>query len=82
MQCPHTVSEDVYCVHEEDVVVSCEGDGDSSGTGSGHIEEYMGGKVPFIRALRVSCLDSPLSLKDLRASPGTTFLLSCPSGCR
>lgn len=82
IQCPHTVSDDVYCIHQEDVVVACEGEGNSSGRGLEQNGQFIGDKRPFIMALSVSCLDSPSLVKGLHASPGTTFLVSCPSGCR
>ncbi|OEH79807.1 scavenger receptor protein sr1 precursor [Cyclospora cayetanensis] len=80
-QCPHNVSDDVYCVHDEDVVVACEGDGDPSGVGAFRKEEAVVQKKQFLRSLPLTCFDSLETHQGLGGPPGTMHLIVCPSKC-
>ncbi|CBZ50802.1 hypothetical protein NCLIV_038770 [Neospora caninum Liverpool] len=79
--CPHVVSDDIYCVHEEDIVVGCEGKGDPSGIGLFTIEEKPDLGVLPIKSVALTCSDRPISRRDMAGGPGTMFIASCPEGC-
>ncbi|PFH36852.1 hypothetical protein BESB_050440 [Besnoitia besnoiti] len=79
--CPHLVKEDIYCVHDEDIVVGCEGKGDPSGIGLFTAEEKPDLGVLPIRSLALTCSDRPVTRRDMEGGPGTTFIASCPDGC-
>nr|AAZ94422.1 SR1 [Toxoplasma gondii] len=79
--CPHLVSDDIYCAHEEDIVVGCEGKGDPSGIGLFTIEEKPDLGVLPIKSVALTCSDRPVTRRDMAGGPGTIFIASCPDGC-
>ncbi|CDI84604.1 scavenger receptor protein SR2, putative [Eimeria praecox] len=81
-QCPHAVGDDIYCVHAEDVVVACEGDGDPSGVGAFHKEEAVVQKKRFLSLIHLTCFDSLETRQGLGGPPGTMHLVVCPPNCR
>ncbi|KAL8275977.1 hypothetical protein Esti_000093 [Eimeria stiedai] len=80
-QCPHLVSDDIYCVHEEDVVVACEGDGDPSGVGTFRKEEAVVQKIRPLKSWRLTCFDTLETKTGLGGPPGTTHHVVCPPNC-
>ncbi|CDJ60735.1 scavenger receptor protein SR2, putative [Eimeria maxima] len=80
-QCPHAVGDDIYCVHAEDVVIACEGDGDPSGVGAFHKEEAVVQKKRFLSLIPLTCFDSLETRHGLGGPPGTMHLVSCPPNC-
>lgn len=81
-QCPHQTNEP-DCVHEEDVVVGCEGNGDPSGVGLFKKEDPPHvSKRLFPPKIKLNCGDRPISKSEMqRGQPGSTFIASCPEGC-
>lgn len=80
-RCPHRTSEDIYCVHDEDVIVACEGPGDPSGVGM-FKQESM--DVPFRKfhpIFELKCSDRAINTEGMTGLPGTTFVVECPEGC-
>ncbi|KAL8448252.1 hypothetical protein Emag_004020 [Eimeria magna] len=80
-QCPHLVSDDVYCVHEEDVVVACEGDGDPSGIGAFRREEAVAQKIRPLTSWHLTCFDTLETKTGLGGPPGATYHVVCPPNC-
>eukprot|EP01053_Blabericola_migrator_P005697 Blabericola_migrator_1__5696@NODE_288_length_10293_cov_65_527675_g237_i0_p1_GENE_NODE_288_length_10293_cov_65_527675_g237_i0NODE_288_length_10293_cov_65_527675_g237_i0_p1_ORF_typecomplete_len1450_score326_59LCCL/PF03815_19/5_1e08LCCL/PF03815_19/1_6e20LCCL/PF03815_19/0_0052LCCL/PF03815_19/2e02SRCR/PF00530_18/1_5e12SRCR/PF00530_18/1_4e18Laminin_G_3/PF13385_6/4_5e06SRCR_2/PF15494_6/44SRCR_2/PF15494_6/0_0019Pentaxin/PF00354_17/0_0053_NODE_288_length_10293_cov_65_527675_g237_i031187467 len=85
-ECTMEISDDIYCVHTEDVVVGCEGlNGDPSGVGM-----YKTPRLPSLRSkvaramTTLTCSDTlkTLILKVKVELPGSLFLVKCPAGCR
>ncbi|CBZ52664.1 hypothetical protein NCLIV_024520 [Neospora caninum Liverpool] len=80
--CPHEISSDVYCVHEEDVVVGCRGDGDPSGMGLFRTEDTPAlSKRSLPPKIELNCGDRPLSHKQMGGQSGAMFIATCPEGC-
>lgn len=80
--CPHETHSDIYCVHDEDIVISCEGDGDPSGIGLYQKEEFPEvGTRPYAPIVNLNCGDRPINTKSLKGSPGAMFIVRCPEGC-
>uniref|UniRef100_A0A0G4HYS7 LCCL domain-containing protein n=1 Tax=Chromera velia CCMP2878 TaxID=1169474 RepID=A0A0G4HYS7_9ALVE len=79
---------DIYCSHNEDVVLSCSGDGDPTG-GKGYEEaEPALPKIPYAKlgspfAGSKAQLDCSATLANtlVGAAPGTSAVATCPSGC-
>ncbi|SBS87747.1 LCCL domain-containing protein, putative [Plasmodium ovale] len=84
--CTHETHEDIYCSHEEDIVIACTGEGgDSSGGGaiSGKKKNLMIlEKKKFPQKIELTCIDKIVSKGDLsNANVGDVFLVSCPEKC-
>ena len=80
--CPHETNNDIYCVHEEDVVVGCEGNGDPSGVGLFRKEDTPALARSNVPAkIDLSCGDRPITKTDLHGAAGSTFVARCPQGC-
>lgn len=80
-ECPHAVGDDIYCVHEEDVVVACEGDGDPSGVGAFRKEEAVVQKKRFLLSFHLTCFDNLQTKPGFGGPPGTMRLVVCPQNC-
>ncbi|PFH37729.1 scavenger receptor cysteine-rich domain-containing protein [Besnoitia besnoiti] len=80
--CPHETSSDIYCVHDEDVIVGCRGDGDPSGMGLFRTEDTPDiSKRNYPPKIRLNCGDRPMTHKQMTGRSGATFLATCPDGC-
>ncbi|XP_026190061.1 uncharacterized protein LOC34618374 [Cyclospora cayetanensis] len=80
--CSHETKSDIYCAHSEDVVVSCRGDGDPTGTGAGKKEDLPDVvKRKYRPIMQLACSDRAVSKKGMIGEPGAVFLGFCPSGC-
>lgn len=82
--CPHDSHEDIYCSHDEDVIIGCEGeDGDPSGIGlKGHKNLLKLEKRDFPHKIELTCFDKILSKSEIsNAHVGDIFLASCPEKC-
>ncbi|TRY52830.1 LH2/LCCL/SRCR domain containing protein [Cryptosporidium tyzzeri] len=79
VNCQHYSSNNIYCVHEEDVVVSCSGSGDPTGNGA-YLSEKSPSILPSIpyNKYQFDCNDSPVSIKG---AVGTGAIIACPSKC-
>ena len=81
--CPHQTKSDIYCAHSEDIVVSCRGDGDPSGIGTGKKEDLPDTvKRKYRPIMQLGCNDTAISKKGILGEPGSLFLVFCPRGCR
>ncbi|CDJ48544.1 scavenger receptor protein SR2, putative [Eimeria brunetti] len=80
-ECPHAVGDDIYCVHAEDVVIACEGEGDPSGVGAFHREEFIVQKKQFLSPIQLTCFDSLENRQGLMGPPGSMHLVVCPPNC-
>ncbi|EPR62489.1 scavenger receptor cysteine-rich domain-containing protein [Toxoplasma gondii GT1] len=80
--CPHEISSDIYCVHEEDIIVGCRGDGDPSGMGLFRTEDIPAlSKRSLPPKIELNCGDRPLSQKQMGGQAGAMFVATCPEGC-
>lgn len=82
--CEHDAHEDIYCSHDEDVVIGCEGeDGDASGIGlTGHKNLLKLEKRDFPHKIELTCFDKVVSKSEIsNAHVGDVFLVSCPEKC-
>lgn len=75
------MGDDIYCVHDEDVVIACEGDGDPSGVGAFHKEEAAVQKKRFLSLVHLTCFDTLETKSGLAGPPGTMRLVVCPPSC-
>ncbi|OII76058.1 LCCL domain-containing protein [Cryptosporidium andersoni] len=79
IECQHYSSSNIYCVHEEDVVVSCAGNGDPTGHGS-----YLMEKPPSIMPLipykryEFACNDN---VAGFSGAVGDGVVVTCPVKC-
>ncbi|SBS89876.1 LCCL domain-containing protein (CCp3) [Plasmodium malariae] len=83
--CPHETHEDIYCSHEEDIVIGCSGEGgDSSGFGIARQRKNQMTleKKNFPPKIELTCFDKIVSKADLsNANVGDVFLVTCPEKC-
>ncbi|KAK6588479.1 scavenger receptor 1 precursor [Cryptosporidium xiaoi] len=79
VNCQHYSSTNIYCVHEEDVVVSCAGAGDPTGNGA-YLIEKPPSVLPSIQynKYKFECNDSAVSIQG---AIGSGAIVSCPSRC-
>lgn len=78
--CAAEKNADVYCAPSESIVIACAGDGQTEG-GAPAGEAPRVEKSLFAPKRRLSC-DSTLESEMLTdASPGSTYVASCPAGC-
>ncbi|CEM36225.1 unnamed protein product [Vitrella brassicaformis CCMP3155] len=83
LQCPYTTGSDIYCSHDEDVVVSCEGDnGDPSGSGL-HQKDPPPTFVhySFPPKTKLTCSDTIASKLGGGGLVGTTVVATCEGSC-
>lgn len=84
-QCPFAAPGDIYCSHDEDVVVSCAGvDSNAQLAASKKEAEAQNfGKRSFKPPAALGCADKLNSSKHfLGTLPGDLVLVQCPSGCK
>uniref|UniRef100_A0A8C9M1C8 LCCL domain-containing protein n=1 Tax=Piliocolobus tephrosceles TaxID=591936 RepID=A0A8C9M1C8_9PRIM len=86
-KCKYETHDDIYCSHDEDVVIGCAGsDGDASGfdnTTTGMTKNLLKlEKKPIHPKIELTCTDKILSKADLvNANVGSIFIVSCPENC-
>ncbi|CRG95592.1 LCCL domain-containing protein, putative [Plasmodium gallinaceum] len=81
--CPHETHEDIYCSHDEDIVIGCSGEGDASGLGISGKKNLMNlEKKNFHPKIELTCFDKIVSKSDLSsANVGDIFIVNCPEKC-
>lgn len=82
--CPHQTQDDIYCSHEEDIVIGCTGEeGDASGIGLSRSKNLLNlEKKEFHQKIELTCFDKIVSKSELSSAPvGSVFLANCPEKC-
>lgn len=81
--CPHETHDDIYCSHDEDVIVGCVG-GDNNSHGEEQNKKHLINleKKKLYPKIELTCFDKMLSKSNLSvATTGDVFLASCPEKC-
>ncbi|GIX61317.1 scavenger receptor cysteine-rich domain-containing protein [Babesia caballi] len=82
-QCPHESADDIYCTHEQDVVLSCAGNGDPSEfRHKRRVEPFTPEMRRIPRAVNLTCYDNMSSHAEFQTKFGQYAVAMCPSGCR
>eukprot|EP00371_Babesia_bovis_P003371 XP_001612018.1 LCCL domain containing protein [Babesia bovis T2Bo] len=82
-QCPHESTDDIYCTHEQDVILSCSGNGDPSEfRNKRRVEPYSPEMKKLPRTLNLTCYDTLSSHAELQMKHGEFAIAMCPSGCK
>ncbi|GFE53484.1 scavenger receptor cysteine-rich domain-containing protein [Babesia ovis] len=82
-QCPHESAEDIYCTHEQDVILSCAGNGDPSEyRHKRRVEPFIPAMKKLPRTVNLTCYDTMASHTEFQIPPGEFAIAMCPSGCK
>ncbi|GBE58642.1 scavenger receptor cysteine-rich domain-containing protein [Babesia ovata] len=82
-QCPHESADDIYCTHDQDVVLSCAGNGDPSEFR--HIrrtEPFTPVMKKLPHAVKLTCYDNMGSHSEFQTKHGDFAIAICPPGCK
>ncbi|CDU85206.1 LCCL domain-containing protein [Plasmodium yoelii] len=89
--CPHETSEDIYCSHEEDIIIGCASADEEGNNSISSTNNYKYGlnkhmmsmeKKKFHPKIELSCFDKITSKAELsKGNVGDIFLVSCPEKC-
>lgn len=82
-QCQHQSGDDVYCTHEQDVILSCAGNGDPSEfRHKRRIEPFTPVMKKMKRAINLTCYDNLSSHNEFQMKFGNYVIAMCPQGCK
>lgn len=82
-QCSHDSEDDIYCMHEQDVVLSCAGNGDPSEfRHKRRVEPFTPVMKKLKRTVTLTCYDNLSSHVEFQMKFGEYAVAMCPSGCK
>ncbi|CDR97337.1 LCCL domain containing protein, putative [Babesia bigemina] len=82
-QCPHESADDIYCTHDQDVVLSCAGNGDPSEfRHQRRTEPFTPVMKKLPHAVKLTCYDNMGSHSELQTKHGDFAIAICPPGCK
>ncbi|BAM41751.1 uncharacterized protein TOT_040000133 [Theileria orientalis strain Shintoku] len=80
--CEHESGDDIYCTHEQDVLVSCEGNGDPSEFRNfKKVEPFVAPMKKWTKLINLSCYDTLTSHSEFEGEFGSYKVATCPMGC-
>eukprot|EP00375_Theileria_parva_P001758 XP_764433.1 hypothetical protein [Theileria parva strain Muguga] len=80
--CEHESGDDIYCTHDQDVIVSCIGNGDPSEFRNlKKVEPFVPPLKKLSKVINLSCYDTLTSHSEFQGEFGSFKVASCPMGC-
>ncbi|XP_953429.1 uncharacterized protein TA09935 [Theileria annulata] len=80
--CEHESGDDIYCTHDQDVIVSCIGNGDPSEFRNlKKVEPFVPPLKKLSKIINLSCYDTLTSHSQFQGEYGSFKVASCPMGC-
>ncbi|AFZ81642.1 LCCL domain-containing protein [Theileria equi strain WA] len=81
-QCFHDSNDDIYCTHDQDVIISCTGNGDPSEFRHKRRAEAFTPTMKKIgKTINLTCYDNFLSHSEFKNDIGKYVLAFCPNDC-